>query len=286
MADSWLVAERISLSMTFFHRAVDHLIVIILRDVMRYRIKVIRENLTASFDYASASELQSDIHDYYYFLAKLLREIIAKPTKKLLRKRISMATSPEMDQWLKEGKSIVVMSGHIGNWEWSGLYLGMQYPGQVCALYKRIKSNFINKWMLKRRSSTVDHLIETGKMGELIRLIRQKPVMVMMIADQNPGSDQGLIWVPFLKRETAFINGPESLATKYKLPVVFLHTVITKEGHYEFEFEIISNGNDMLLSGEITKRYANLLELNITANRTKWLWSHRRWKRNRITNNE
>jgi lauroyl/myristoyl acyltransferase len=42
-----------------------------------------------------------------------------------------------------------------------------------------------------------------------------------MIADQNPGSDQGIVWAPFLGRDTAFINGPEKLATKYKLPVVF-----------------------------------------------------------------
>ena len=257
----------------------DHLLVVILRDVVRYRINVIRTNLLGSFDYPSGRTLQSDIHGYYHFLAKLIREILLQPTKKLFDQKIQLIPSPDLDQWLREGKSVIVVSAHLGNWEWAGIYLGMKYPGQVCALYKRIKSELINNWMVQRRKSTLDHLIEIGKMGELLRLIRHKNVLILMIADQNPGSDQGIIWVPFFGRETAFINGPETLATKYKLPVVFLHVSATPESGYQLGFEIISNGNEILSAGEITRRYAILLEKNIKAMRTQWLWSHRRWKR-------
>ena len=257
---------------------IDFLLVVLLRDVVRYRIKVIRKNLQGSFEYKSEAELQSDINGYYYFLAKVIREILAKPTKKLFERKVRLIPSPQLDQWIHDGKSVVVVSGHIGNWEWSGMYLGLKYPGQVCALYKKVKSKFINSWMLKKRNLTVDHLIEIGNIGELLKLIRKKPVLIMMISDQNPGSDQGIIWVPFLGRETAFINGPEKIAMKYKLPVVYLHTLSTQCG-YEFEFKIISNGNEVFEPNEITRKYAALLENNIKAQRTQWLWSHRRWKR-------
>jgi KDO2-lipid IV(A) lauroyltransferase len=258
----------------------DFLLVVLLRDVVRYRIKVIRQNLQASFNYNSERELQSDINGYYYFLAKVIREILTKPTKKLFERKVDLIHSPQIDQWLSESKSVIVVSGHIGNWEWSGMYLGVKYPGQVCALYKKVKSTFINSWMLKRRSITVDHLIEIGNIGALLKLIREKPVLIMMISDQNPGSDQGIIWVPFLGRETAFINGPEKIATKYKLPVVYLRTTSTNYGGYEFAFEAITNGSEILEANEITRRYAALLEKNIKDQRTQWLWSHRRWKRN------
>jgi len=59
---------------------------------------------------------------------------MAKPTKKLFDRRIQLKPSPEIDQWLSEGRSVIVVSGHMGNWEWSAMYLGMQYPGQVCEL--------------------------------------------------------------------------------------------------------------------------------------------------------
>jgi len=72
--------------------------------------------------------------------------------------------------------------------EWTGSYLGLRYPDQVCALYKKIKSPWLNALMHKRRMSHVNYLIETKQMGELLRLIKTKPVLILMIADQNPGS--------------------------------------------------------------------------------------------------
>ena len=257
----------------------DHLLVVLLRDVVRYRINVIRANLKASFAYASDKELKRDINGYYRFLAKIIRQIIARPTKKLLTKRIQLKPYPQINQWLSVGRSVIIVSGHVGNWEWSGMFLGLQYPGKLCVLYKKIKSNMINQWMVKRRLPTLAHLIETSNTSELLRRISEKPLLVMMIADQNPGSDKGIVWAPFLGRETAFINGPEKIADKYKLPVVYLHSFSTPEGGYQYEFELISNGNEINSPGDITKRYASLLEKNIKQQRTEWLWSHKRWKR-------
>lgn len=193
---------------------------------------------------------------------------------------MSIELFPSINNWLREGKSVIVTMGHIGNWEWAGLYLGMQYPGHVCALYKEIKSKSINQFMLRRRSTTVDHLVEVSKMSELIRLIKRKPVLILMIADQNPGNDQGIIWTTFLKKNTAFVSGPETLALKFQMPVVYLNSISTPNGHYQLKFDLITDGNYALPPGEITRLYANALEQNIMLQRTEWLWTHKRWKRN------
>jgi len=266
--------------MSFFLNMLDRLTVVFLRDVMRYRAKVIRTNLQAAFHYPSPKELQTDVNGYYYFLAKIIREIISVPSKKRLSRLINLKPSDAVDQWLQEGKCIIITSAHIGNWEWSGMYMGIKYQVQSAALYKQIKTGFINKLMLRRRKLYTDHLIEIGNMSELLRFIKYKPSILLMIADQNPGSDQGIVWAPFLGRDTAFINGPEKLATKYKLPVVFLDSISTPNGGYQLEFKIVSSGNENTAPGEITKRYMTLLENNILMQRTQWLWSHKRWKRN------
>ncbi|HUR30414.1 MAG TPA: lysophospholipid acyltransferase family protein, partial [Saprospiraceae bacterium] len=177
------------------------------------------------------------------------------------------------------GKSVIVAMGHVGNWEWTGLYLGMRYPGKVCALYKRIKSDWLNDFMIKRRKSMEVHLVESGKIGDLIKLMNKQPILILMIADQNPGNDRGISWVDFLGRKTAFVTGPETLALKYKLPVVYLNNYSREDGGYELEAKLIYDGENALLPGEITKRYANALEDNIRQQRTQWLWSHKRWKR-------
>ena len=218
---------------------------------------------------------------YYRFLAQIIRQVIAKPSRQLLSKRMSIQPFPAIKEWLNEGKSIIVVMGHVGNWEWAGLYLGMLYPAQVCALYKQIKSKPINNWMLRRRKSTVDYLVEISKIGDLLRLIKTRPVLILMIADQNPGNDKGIIWTSFLNKETAFANGAETLATKYNLPVVYLKTMPGMNGGYDLEFETIYDGNENLHAGEITSRYARSLEKNILQYKHGWLWSHKRWKRSK-----
>jgi KDO2-lipid IV(A) lauroyltransferase len=113
----------------------------------------------------------------------------------------------------------------------------------------------------------------------LLRLMKKKPILILMIADQNPGSAQGSIWTPFLGRNTAFVNGPESLALRYQLPVVYAYTAPDSDGGYTIECRELYNGQEAVQPGEITGRFASNLEDNIQDFRSQWLWSHKRWKR-------
>jgi KDO2-lipid IV(A) lauroyltransferase len=265
--------------MRFFVQMTDSLVAFLLHYVVRYRLGVITDNLKNSFAYPSGKALNEDIHSNYLYLARILRQIIVKPTSQLLSRRMRMGPCNSLDQWLAEGKSVIVTFGHTGNWEWTGSYLGMQYPDQVCALYKKIKSPLINSLMHRRRLSHVNYLVETRQMGELLRLIKKKPVLILMIADQNPGSAQGMIWADFLGRNTAFVNGPETLALKYGLPVVYISSLSASDGSYDLSCETIYDGKEVVSPGLIMQKFAEHLERNIQAHRSHWLWSHRRWKR-------
>ncbi|HSF88445.1 MAG TPA: lysophospholipid acyltransferase family protein [Saprospiraceae bacterium] len=265
--------------MRFLFKITDFLVALLLRYVLKYRLKVIRNNLEGSFKYVSRKDREHDVWQNYLYLAKVLRQIIAVPSKRLLERRMHLVPNPSIDLWLSEGKSVIVTFGHTGNWEWTGSYLGVRYPDQVCALYKKIKSRRVNDHMYNRRLTHVNYLIETKQMGELLRLMKKKPILILMIADQNPGSAQGSIWTSFLGRNTAFVNGPESLALRYDLPVVYAYTTPEKDGGYTIECREIYNGKDAVAPGEITGRFARSLEENIQEFRSHWLWSHKRWKR-------
>ena len=265
--------------MPLLFRLLDATIALFLQHVLKYRRAIISTNLQQSFVYATKGELAADVKANYLYMAKLLRQIAVKPSKQLLMKRLHMAPEPLLDHWLKEGRSVIVTFGHVGNWEWTGSFLGIKYPDQVCALYKRIKSPRINKLMYQRRLSHVNYLVESKQMSELIRLLQDKPLLILMIADQNPGSSKGLTWVPFLGRETAFVSGPENLALRYQLPVVYVHSAPRLDGGYELTCKLLYDGKEKVEPGVIMKRYADKLEENIKTFRTQWLWSHRRWKR-------
>jgi KDO2-lipid IV(A) lauroyltransferase len=267
---------------SFLSALVDTIVAFLLQHVLRYRKDVITTNLTSSLELSQKAELEDAISKNYRFLAKILRQILVHPSRRLLQKRLKLLPSPELDQWLLEGKSVLVTFGHVGNWEWAGSFIGLTYPDQVGALFKKIKSGYINRLMLRRRNTHVNYLIEIGQIGELLRLIRKKPLLVLMIADQNPGSDQGIIWARFLGRDTAFVNGPETLAMRYQLPVVYLKIDSVEKGNYQLSCVPIYDGKEVVEAGIVTQRFANQLESNIRNNGMEWLWSHKRWKRNRV----
>ena len=154
--------------MRFIVKITDFIVAFILRYVLKYRLKVIRANLEGSFEYAGLKDREHDVWQNYRYLAKVLRQIIVVPSKRLLERRIHLVPNPSIDQWLRDGKSVIVTFGHTGNWEWTGSYLGVKYPDQVCALYKKIKSRRVNDLMFNRRLTHVNYLIETKQMGELL----------------------------------------------------------------------------------------------------------------------
>ncbi len=265
--------------MAFLQYTLDHILGFLLRCIFRYRLTIVQRNLKDSFLYEHDGRLKRDIYGFYLYLAKIIRQIIVRPTKSLLEKRIRWTPSLLLDEKVMEGKSVIVTLGHIGNWEWTGSFLGVKYPDRVCALFKRIKSGPVNALMQRRRSSHGKFLIDNKKIGELIRLMRQKPLLILMIADQNPASEKNMVWVPFLGRKTAFLNGPENLARRYSLPIVYIRSEPVGWNDYSLRCQWLYDGEEITEPGELTRRYAAALEENILAHRSHWLWSHKRWKR-------
>lgn len=264
--------------------AIDWFVALILRHILHYRVEVVRSNLQSVFTYPDEATLRKDLRSYYLYLGKIFRQTLLSPTAKRLRRNVHLIRDPQLDQWLAHGQSAIILMGHTGNWEWASAYIAHSYPDQVCGLYKKIKSKPVNDFILRRRHMNANYLVDISQMGELLRLLKRKPLLIVMIADQNPGSDQGIIWTSFLGRETAFANGPESLSTRYRLPVVYAHVDSLPGGKYSVHFKPIYNGSETVVQGEITSRFAEALAANIHENKIEWLWSHRRWKRNKDRN--
>ena len=63
------------------------------------------------------------------------------------------------------------------------------------------------------------------------------------------------------------------------IPVIFLKAKRVGRGKYNAKFVSITENPSSLEEGEITNRFASLLEEEIIQSPADWLWSHRRWKR-------
>jgi len=250
-----------------------------LRRIVRYRTETVRANLAGAFPGLDAATQDRIIRAFYGHLAKVILQTLSDPSKDRMDRLIDYTPSPAVDAWVRNGKTVVATMGHVGNWEWTGAYVGNIYPDHFCALYRRIKNPWLNKQQYDRRAKHARYLLESRQTGDLLRLLRSTPVVLLMIADQNPGSDQGLAWVPFLGRPTAFTTGPENIAMRFGFPFVYLHTLPLPNGRYSFRWEVLWDGQTPVEKGELTRRYAEALAANIAEAPYAWLWTHRRWKR-------
>jgi KDO2-lipid IV(A) lauroyltransferase len=72
--------------------------------------------------------------------------------------------------------------------------------------------------------------------------------------------------------------GPEELARVTRFPTFFIGLKRTGRGHYEMQFTPLWSPGEVLEPGELTERYARLVEAQIRAAPADWPWSHKRWK--------
>ena len=99
-----------------------------------------------------------------------------------------------------------------------------------------------------------------------------------MVADQEPTTSEHKHWTRFLNRDTAFYMGPEEISRVTRFPVFFIEMRRQRRGYYEMAFLPLATPDERLKPGELTERYARLVEAQIRAAPPDWPWSHKRWK--------
>ena len=115
---------------------------------------------------------------------------------------------------------------------------------------------------------------------DIIRRRREFRIFVM-VADQSPIRSERGYWTQFMNQEANFYLGAETIAKMTKFPVLYAQCRRLRRGYYEIEFKEVAQAPYDKESHAITDRYVALAEEAIRAEPQSWLWSNRRWKRDR-----
>ncbi|MBW6479605.1 MAG: lysophospholipid acyltransferase family protein [Bacteroidales bacterium] len=255
----------------------------LLRKVFRYRLRVIRENLSLSDLKLKNKQENAMIKKIYSNLSDIIVESLKSFTmsRSSVLKRHKVRNPEIVDPFYAEQKSIILVTGHICNWEWGSLSAGLQTPYHILGFYKKLKNPYVDRflrWSRSRFGTTLASIKETSQSFE-----RQKgiPTLFLMAADQSPTKLQYAYWINFMGRDTAFLHGPEKHARNNEYPVIFSDIERVKRGYYEMTLSVVVEKPTEIPAGEITARYALELETVIRQKPEKWLWSHKRWKHQR-----
>ncbi|MCD7970193.1 MAG: lysophospholipid acyltransferase family protein [Alistipes sp.] len=253
----------------------------ILYRVTRYRVSVVRKNLRASFPEKTDSELKVIEKGFYKHLAEIFIDTvdIVSIGPREAKKRVEFENAEEHER-LVAGRDWIAAMAHYGCWEYFSVYQ-FNTPSQVVGVYRPVKDPAVDAFYRYSRSRFG---MEPVSMKVLMRYILRnrgkcgRNLAIGMIADQSAHPNDHTIWLDFLNQKTVFYGGIERLARRLSMPVYYTQVRKTGKARYVSRFIEIYNGTDDLPDGEITARYAAMLEESIRSAPQYWMWSHKRWK--------
>ena len=253
--------------------------------VIRYRRKVILENLRNSFPEKTEKERRQIARKFYCFLCDLFIETIKSlhmdPSQ--MHSRIHYSNPEIFDDLLRKGKQIFFATGHYGNWEWLAL-LEHTIPYHLTSLYQPLENKIFDKFFYNLRTKSGTEVIPSNSAIRAIVKYHQENRMTTLcfLSDQSPPRNAIHYWTTFLNQETPVFIGIEKLAKRYNTAVLYYEIRRVKRGYYEVDVTLITENAADTGEMEITEKHVHLLEQTIRRNPQYWLWSHRRWKHKRV----
>ncbi len=248
--------------------------------IIPYRKSVIEANLAGAFPEKSKKEIVSLRKRFYSFFNDLVVEAVKSfgISKKDLQKRIDFVNLDVAEDYLKKGKSVIIVMGHYGNWEWAwlGYALNSKYP---CAgVYKPLHNKKFDNYFLKSRARFGGELISMNSTHEYVTThIKKKAFTIGLISDQTPAPKKGY-WLNFMNRGTPVFLGVEMMARQHDMVVIFLSLSSQRRGYYHANMQLITDIPKETPLGWITEQHTKLMEETIQNNPKYWLWTHKRWK--------
>jgi Kdo2-lipid IVA lauroyltransferase/acyltransferase len=250
--------------------------------IFRYRYDVVMKNISQTDLQLSKNQKEKLIREIYRNLSDILLEGIKSfsMNRSTVIKRHKLVNPEILNPYYKDGRSIILVTGHIGNWEWGSLSAGLQTPYRIVGFYTPLKNKFINHFIGKSRSKYGTVLAPIRQTSQSFIDNKDKPSMFLMAADQSPSklTLPNAYWIKFLGRQTAFLHGPEKHAKNNDYPVVFTEIKRVKRGYYELYLSVLTEKPTEYDSGGLTEIYVQKLETVIREYPANWLWTHRRWK--------
>jgi KDO2-lipid IV(A) lauroyltransferase len=257
---------------------------VLLYYVAGYRKAVVRQNLSRAFPEQSEREITVLAKKFYRQLAQVGLEIIKarSMSREDFRERVTLV-NPELLDKVSRGmtESIIVLSIHQGNWEWMlhGATTALNVP--IDPVYKPLHNKTVDKLIYDIRGQFGSRPLSMAESTRDILRRRREFRIFVLVADQSPIRSERGYWTEFMNQEACFYLGGESIAKLTKFPVVFAQCQRTSRGHYRISFHEVAQAPYNKDDHTIVDRYVELAEQAIRSEPESWLWSNRRWKRNR-----
>lgn len=252
--------------------------------VFGYRREVVATNLANAFPEKTEHERKEIARKFYRFLPDLIVDAIKMRSisASQVRKKMLIVNGEIMTDYLQQHINVIGVSAHYGNWELAihrvGLHLGT-HP--LLVIYKPLNNQTVNTIYNKIRMRFDAVMVPMKQTLRKIIQYKNTPHVSIFLADQTPMHNHSDYFINFLNQDTLVYTGPAKIAKLTNSPIVYCHIDRIKRGYYSCTFTTLVADPDTLTISEITDIHNQFTEDMIRRKPELWLWSHRRWKRQR-----
>lgn len=181
---------------------------------------------------------------------------------------------------LAAGRGVVLVTGHLGNWELGGAALAARGV-PLDAVAKGMANRSFGAALVASRERLGLRIVDMSEAPrEVLRSLRAGRV-AGLVADQNARPDD--IFVPFFGRAAATFPGPALFALRTKAPI-FVGVCLREPGwplRYRVRLERLGvppTGELDLDVERITRAHTAVLEDAVREAPEQYFWQHKRWK--------
>jgi len=195
---------------------------------------------------------------------------------------VSIEGWEHVEDLLEKGRSVIVITGHIGNWELLAAYVaGRGVP--LAAIARRINDPRLNQLLVdfRARNGVRTILRESPDSGrDILKTLRGRCALALVI-DQDIQAPS--VSVPFFGRLARTPVAAAALAVRRNTVAVPVFARRRPEGgqHFTIMAPIAppATGDRRLDVLELTRQFNQILEQRIRDNPREWVWWHQRWRR-------
>lgn len=229
----------------------------------------------------SESEARKLVRESFVNLARNMLEILYMPNlnEKNLSEYIEIDHLDRMKNALAGGHGVVVLTGHVGTWEW--LSASFTLNGLPVTAIAKLQPNQEYSRALDDLRATINVEIFNRGTSELLAAGRalKKGKILGFLADQDAGP--GGAFINFLGKVASTPMGPAVFSRKFNSPVIPAFIIRQPNGKHlvkifePMHFEDTGDVDADLL--RFTEKMTRILEQIILENPTQWLWFQKRW---------
>ncbi len=184
-------------------------------NVLKIRSGVIEENLVHAFPELSASARERLKRQMWEHLFLLVLEVAHTPRKiheTNWREYVSLENEDRLVRLLLDNRPLLVVSGHLGNFEVGGYVLGiLGFPTYTVA--RTLDNPYLDSFVNRFRGRTGQHIISKNGGAEEIEKVIAEHGTMSFLADQYAGPKG--CWVEFFGRPASAYKAIALLALEY-----------------------------------------------------------------------